>query len=120
MVTRQSECVVWRRTTHGWGVERERKPHGRAAAAHFETTRPNTEPMAMGLILRSEGESPSLRSAISLPPKIHGRHAGGMPPLQAKRTRAMMERAPRPATKESHASSESRGKSIGGPASPSI
>ena len=77
------------------------------AAAHFETTRPNTEPTAMGRILRSAGESPSLRRAISLPPKNHGRQAGGMPPLKAKRTRPMMERAPRPATKESHASSES-------------
>ena len=56
------------------------------AAAHFETTRPNTEPTAIGRILRSTGESPSLRRAMSLPPKNHGRHAGGMPPLKSKRT----------------------------------
>ena len=40
------------------------------AAAHFETTRPNTEPMAMGRILRSAGESPSIRRAISLRLKL--------------------------------------------------
>ena len=84
-VTRRSRYVAWRRTIEPRGWKRAANLTVEPAAAHIETTRPNTEPMSIGLILRSAGESPSLRSAISRPPKNHGRHAGGMPPLKVKR-----------------------------------
>ena len=77
------------------------------AAAHLETTRPSTDPTAIGRSRRWEGVSPSLRRAMRRPPKNHVRHEGGMLPLKAKRIRALKARAPRPAIKDEVGSRES-------------